>query len=343
MGELAWSAEIEVDAPPDAVWDAITNPELTRRYVFGCDIEGEWRPGAPWRYQAGGRAVIVGTVLEADPPRLLRLTASNLWDPAAREDPPYRITWQVAPARGGRTRVRLTHDGFVDENASYRDSADLEPVLGGLRNLVDPEAAAAVRRLDAIGRAEVLPLTSERLNDFLDLFDNRAFADNPSWAWCYCYNFRFAGGEAEGIGRTAADNRRDMGDAIVRGRAHGLLAYVDGRAVGWCSACPKSEMPGLVGRDWMPPEADRVGIIGCLVVAPQYRRHGIARLLVEAAGEYLAGLGCRVAEAYPLRELDADAHGHYGPLAAYRDLGYETYRELPQRLILRKPLAAGDQ
>lgn len=118
MRQLAHTAEIEVNAAPETVWDAITNPELTRRYVFGCDIAGEWRQGAPWRYHGGGQAVVVGTVLEADPPHLLRLTASNLWDPTAREDPPYRITWQVEPIGGGRTRVRLTHDDFPDQNAS---------------------------------------------------------------------------------------------------------------------------------------------------------------------------------------------------------------------------------
>src|SRR5215469_16402663 len=112
MAELAHTVEIEVGAPPEAVWEAITDPALTRRYVHGCDIEGEWRSGAPWRYHAGGQTVIAGTVLEADPPRLLRLTASNVWNPASRDDPPYRMTWQIEPAGGGRTRVRLTHDGF---------------------------------------------------------------------------------------------------------------------------------------------------------------------------------------------------------------------------------------
>jgi uncharacterized protein YndB with AHSA1/START domain/GNAT superfamily N-acetyltransferase len=338
MSELASTREIEVGAPAEQVWDAITDPAATPSYVFGCAIEGDWRPGGRWRYHSGGTAVIEGSVLEADPPRLLRLTASHVWDPECRDDPPFRITWQLDPAAGGRTRVRATHDGFPSESASYRHSADLEPILAGLRNVVDPDAMASIRRLDAIGGPEVGPLTPERVDDFLDFFDNRAFADNPSWAWCYCYNFRFAGTEAEGGRRTGEDNRRDMAAAIREGRAHGLLAYVDGRVVGWCSATPRAEMPRLVSRDFVPREGDRVGIIGCLVVAAPYRRHGVARQLVEAAGDYLAGLGCDVAEAYPLKELDLAVHGHYGPIEVYRDLGYETYRELPARLVVRRPL-----
>jgi GNAT superfamily N-acetyltransferase len=97
-------------------------------------------------------------------------------------------------------------------------------------------------------------------------------------------------------------------------------------------------MVELTRRDWMPAESERVGIIGCLVIAPQYRRHGIARALVAAAGDYLAGIGCTVVEAYPVKELDGDAHGFYGPLEIYRGLGYETYRDLPQRLVVRRQL-----
>lgn len=337
--DLARTDEIEVGAPPDQVWRAITDPQLTRRYVYGCDIEGEWRPGGRWRYHTAGQTAIEGEVVEAQPPHLLRLTASNRWNPVAAGEPPHRMTWSVEPAAtAGRSRVRLTLDDFASEAAARREGQSVDILLRGLRNVVDPEAAAALSRLDRIGDVTVEPLTPERRDDFLDLFDHRAFADNPGWQQCYCFDQRFAGDEAELASRTGADNRRDMGDAIAARRAHGLLAYVEGRAVGWCSAAPKAELVRLGRRDWMPAEAERVGSIGCLVIAPQYRRHGVARRLVAAAGDYLAGLGCTVVEAYPIKELDGDSHGFYGPIGMYRELGYETYRDLPQRLVVRKRL-----
>ncbi|HEY4028428.1 MAG TPA: GNAT family N-acetyltransferase [Candidatus Dormibacteraeota bacterium] len=342
MPELpAHTAEIEVGAPPDQVWRAITDPEITRRYVFHCDIEGEWEPGAAWRYHRGDETLIGGTVVEARPPHLLRLTARDYWYPGGDAEPPYRITWQVEPVAAGGCLVRVTFDGFEAETPGYRNNANPRPILEGLRNQVDPDAAAALRRLDDVGEVTVRSLVPELLDDFLDFFDHRAFADNPSWSGCYCFEHRFAGDERAAAARTGVENRSDMAHAITARRAHGLLAYVDGRAVGWCSASPKAEMVQFGRRDWMPAESDRVGIIGCLVIAPQHRRHGVARKLVAAAGDHLAGLGCTVAEAYPVKELNGDAHGFFGPLEIYRDLGYETYRDLPQRLVVRKQLATG--
>lgn len=338
MPDLRHECEIEVGAAADEVWRALIDPELTRQYMYGCSIEGDWRPGGEWRYTTVGRPVLAGTVLEVDRPRLLRLGARWLLNPRAADDPPYRITWRVEERPGGRTNVRLTYDGFETANTSYRDSGNPEPILLGLRNVVDPDARAALRRLDEIGPVEVQPLTPDLADDFLQFMERRAFADNPSWRGCYCFNFRFAGTEEESWARTDADNRRDMEAAIRGGRAHGLLAYAGGQAVGWCSASSKAEMAQLIGRPWMPAEDDGVGIMGCLVIGPKHRRHGIARALIEAAAGYLAGLGFRVMEAYPLKRLDAAAQGHWGPIEVYRDLGFETYRELPDRLVVRRSL-----
>jgi uncharacterized protein YndB with AHSA1/START domain/GNAT superfamily N-acetyltransferase len=327
MREHEHGAEVVIGVTPEVVWDAIVNPEMTRRYVYAADIEGDWRPGGSWRYHSGGRSYLEGTVEEIEPPRHLRLSGREVF---AEPGPLHFMTWDVEALPEGGSRVRLSRDG----SDTFTHAEDLEGIVAGLRAVLDPEVAASLRRLDEIGPVEVRPLTPDRRDDFLDLFDNRAFADNPSWGGCYCYNHRY-GGDVE---RRKAENRADMGADIAGGRAHGLLAYADGRAVGWCSASPKTEMPGLMRRDWMPRETDRVGVIGCLVISSQYRRHGIARELVVAASDYLASLGCTVVEAYPLPETHSEAHGFMGPRELFQELGYEVYRDSRPRMVLRKRL-----
>lgn len=37
---------ITIQAPIANVWDALVNPDLTERYMFGCRVISEWLPGA---------------------------------------------------------------------------------------------------------------------------------------------------------------------------------------------------------------------------------------------------------------------------------------------------------
>jgi uncharacterized protein YndB with AHSA1/START domain/GNAT superfamily N-acetyltransferase len=338
MSELRHVADIEVGAPPDRVWNAIVDPELSRRYYYGCAFHGDLRPGSAWSYRFGnGQPAIAGTVLEAEAPRRLRLTARFLFDPNASQDPEFRISWELEPRPGGRTLLRLAHDEFPSENMSYHLSDTLPQILLGVRVVVDPEAAAAIERRPTIGPIEVRPLTPERLDDYLDFFDHRAFLDNPVWGACYCFESRVPTAEEE-LYRTADQNRSAMSELIAGGRVHGLLAYDGHRAIGWCSAAPRTELPALGRRPWITEPEPRLGAIHCLLIAPAYRRHGVARALVRQAVDYLADLDCTVAEAYPPKRLDADAVGFWGPLDVYRELGFETFRDELNRVIVRRRL-----
>ena len=45
-----------IRATPEAVWQAITDPEFTRRYFHRTAIESTFTPGAPGPLRAAGRA-----------------------------------------------------------------------------------------------------------------------------------------------------------------------------------------------------------------------------------------------------------------------------------------------
>ena len=50
-------ASISIDSPVGKVWDAFTNPELIKRYMFGTDVISDWKEGSPiaWKGEWQGK------------------------------------------------------------------------------------------------------------------------------------------------------------------------------------------------------------------------------------------------------------------------------------------------
>ncbi|HXG75945.1 MAG TPA: SRPBCC domain-containing protein [Gaiellaceae bacterium] len=136
-----------VKAPPERVWEAITDPELTRQYYYASSVESEWEPGSPYRYVLDGGDAIVGEVLEAAPPRKLVLTFDARWDEDVTGDPPSRITWEIAEAAPGLVRLTVVHVGLVPGSATHEQVVGGMPfILSGLKTLLEtgePLAAPA--------------------------------------------------------------------------------------------------------------------------------------------------------------------------------------------------------
>ncbi len=142
--------QIFIRATPDQVWRAITESEFTIRYYYGSTVESDWRAGSPFRYAISGNEAIVGTVLEADPPRRLVQTFDARWDDDVSPDAPSRLTWELEEAAPGVTKVTTIHDEFPSRTATFEQVAGGMPfILSGLKSLLEtgeplvPEAAAA--------------------------------------------------------------------------------------------------------------------------------------------------------------------------------------------------------
>jgi uncharacterized protein YndB with AHSA1/START domain len=109
---------VHIKATPEAIWNAITNPEWTQKYGYGGSSEYDLRPGGVYRAFAseamkahGGPDVVVdGEVVEADPPRKLVQTWRPLWDPEMVAEGFRRLTWEIEAGEGGVTTLTLTHE-----------------------------------------------------------------------------------------------------------------------------------------------------------------------------------------------------------------------------------------
>jgi GNAT superfamily N-acetyltransferase len=180
-------------------------------------------------------------------------------------------------------------------------------------------------------------LTPKAIPDYLDYFDHRAFADNPGWASCYCHFLYADRNEKPWREYKAEENRDAVVQLIGEGKLQGYLAYLDGKAVGWCNAAPKVLIPEL--RDLWPEDADQVGSIGCFVIAKPFRGQGIGSQLLAAACDGFHSLGLNFAEGYPLPRSKKESSNHFGPLAMFTSAGFEIYkRKAGRRLVVRKQL-----
>lgn len=188
-----------------------------------------------------------------------------------------------------------------------------------------PRAARFGRSMGAMAELVCVPLSPDRLADYLAFFDTRAFTDNPRWSGCYCY-FPIHDPQAiEWRERSAAENRASITGCIASGRTAGYLAYRDGEVVGWCNAGPWAMYPML--RDEAPSDADRLGVVFCFVVAPQARGQGVATGLLAAACDGLRAQGMTAVQAKPLKNARSAADNHLGPLSIYLAAGFEVVRE----------------
>jgi uncharacterized protein YndB with AHSA1/START domain len=115
---------------PQALWDALTQPEFTRQYWNGVWHDAEWRAGGSWKLMfPDGRVADAGEVVECDPPRRLVLKWRNEFRPELREEGYSRCVIEIEPL--GET-CKLTVDHSIDRP----QARIIEAVSGGWPSLL---------------------------------------------------------------------------------------------------------------------------------------------------------------------------------------------------------------
>ena len=119
-------------ASTDQVWDLLTNPTLTKQYMFGCEVLSDWRVGSTvnWEGQTEiGQPItyVTGKVTEVI---IGEKVAFTMFDPnAGFADIPENyahLTYQIATTKNG-TLLTLIQGYFAEgENAQQRYEESLQ-------------------------------------------------------------------------------------------------------------------------------------------------------------------------------------------------------------------------
>lgn len=131
-----------VTAPVERVWQALTNPEIIREYMFGTTVETTWQEQAPiyWRGEWDGQTYEdKGTVLEVSEPK--RLSYTHFSPLTGEPDVPENYHTVVIDLTDGSdgTKVRLRQDNNSTEEAKQHSESNWQAMLNGLKQTVESQ------------------------------------------------------------------------------------------------------------------------------------------------------------------------------------------------------------
>ena len=138
---------IKVNAPASKVWDALTNPEQTKKYMFGCEAISDWEPGSPllWKgnYEGKEMVFVKGKIVSIDPGKFLSYTTI---DPnSSVPDLPENyltVTYRLSE-NNGETALTVMQGDYAtvaDGDKRYKETADgggWDPILVQIKKLVE--------------------------------------------------------------------------------------------------------------------------------------------------------------------------------------------------------------
>lgn len=157
IGELAVRRSIEINAPPERVWEEFASVDRMRLWYTSAGgaempcqrLDYEPRVGGPFisqgEHPVGEKYHFAGRVVVYDPPRELTVEMGPF--DFAGSDAISRLTFLLHPLSPGRTRVELVHHGFE----SFGDAA--RNIYQAFEGGWDMSVPTALRNLVETGKA----------------------------------------------------------------------------------------------------------------------------------------------------------------------------------------------
>jgi uncharacterized protein YndB with AHSA1/START domain len=147
MAESRFVYVTYIRTTPEKLWQALIDPEFTRRYWVATWQESEWKPGAPWKIMApGGRVADSGEVLAIEPHRRLVLSWRNQLFPEAHAEGYSRLTYELETV-GESVKLTVIHEiDKPDSKLIGMVSNGWPHILASLKSLLETGESLAETR-----------------------------------------------------------------------------------------------------------------------------------------------------------------------------------------------------
>ena len=139
---------ITIDAPAAKVWNALTNPEETKKYMFGCETVSDWEEGSPllWRgnYEGQEMVFVKGNIIRIEPCKFLAYTTIDPNSTIDDTSENYLTVTYELQEENGQTVFNVTQgdystvaEGERRYTEAYNGGEGWNPILLEIKKLVE--------------------------------------------------------------------------------------------------------------------------------------------------------------------------------------------------------------
>ncbi len=138
--KLIAKASIIFNVPVAKVWDALTNPEMIKQYMFGTDAVSDWKEGSSivWKGEWQGKKYQdKGVILQLKPKQMIQYT--HFSPLSGQPDVPenYHTVTVELSTDGAQTIVSLSQDNNPTEQDREHSEKNWKMMLEGLKELLE--------------------------------------------------------------------------------------------------------------------------------------------------------------------------------------------------------------
>ncbi len=140
---------IEINAKKERVWEVLVNPEETKKYMFGCVADSDWKEGSDllWKGSFEGKEMVFvkGKILEIYPNKILRYSVidpNNSEIPDIQEN--YLEVTYLLEEKGNHILLKVSQGdyskvamGEARYKESYNSGKGWSPILEQIKGLAE--------------------------------------------------------------------------------------------------------------------------------------------------------------------------------------------------------------
>lgn len=145
--QLTVQNTITINAAPAVVWDALVNPEQTKKYMFGCETVSDWQVGSPllWRGTHEGQETVFveGHIVAIEPGRFLAYTTIDPNSGIDNSPENYLTVIYTLSAENDQTNLTVTQGDYASVAGGPRryqetiDAGGWDSVLVSIKALLE--------------------------------------------------------------------------------------------------------------------------------------------------------------------------------------------------------------